>query len=168
MQTNIVEVRKNIVLLIPNVNVGVLSVPINIDFIPDEMIVRTLQYCATASAGEIIINGYNPCVPVMVNVGGTDVPTNTQGTPTYAFNDVDESELSLVYFSLVNNYIGEIFDAPAYNHPNTIWTIQKPVRGDYEIKILDFLDNIVENKGGSLSITLEFVKYKNRKQDKIY
>ena len=121
------------------------SKEINLDFTPDVVIVRYISYVAIADGAKAEI----------LSSDATN-PANT----TYDYVVQRENTPSTIYCSLVNDYIGVIFDHPVQLMNPTYWTLNKPVQASYDFKIVGSNGNIDTVRDGNLFIHFEFVKYK--------
>ena len=75
-------------------------------------------------------------------------------------NDGTESGVSYVWTNLVDdNYLGSVMDGASIS-PQQIFTLNKPISGNYQFKILGVDGDFDETAEGDLFISLEFVKYK--------
>ena len=139
MDTRIVEVRKNITISRYINNENSFSANIKIDFIPDVVIVKHIIF----------------------------IFLNPNDTNTY---------LTSIYTDLVSDYIGTFTGSSAGNSSlsSITYTLNKPINSLYTFKLLSPFSNVNDNemiiatRHGDLVIHLEFVKYKEEKQSKIY
>ena len=87
----------------------------------------------------------------------------------YASNNinVEDGLLSLIYTDLVSDYIGSFY---IYSNPNQhhSFTLKRPVKGKYNLTLLDINGGIDNLREGQLAIHFEFVKYKDVKPQQIY
>jgi hypothetical protein len=128
MDTKVVDVRKNINVHTTFNAVSSFTFTIDrVDFIPDEVIVRGINYSPA----------------------------------------VNEVGITLLYTNLVNDHIGSFFQN-FYIKPNLHFPLKKPVKGTYTFQIQTVLGDLYAGRVGDISIDLEFVKYKEVKEGKIY
>jgi len=116
--------RKNINIFQSINGIAEFSQLIDLDFVPDEMIIRTISY----------------------------------------LNDGIEGPLSAVFCSLVNDFIGSFVDSKPYAN-NIVYTIGKPVRGQYNFQIRNADGTLNNVRAGDIHICLEFVQYAGKDKD---
>jgi uncharacterized protein (DUF2164 family) len=85
------------------------------------------------------------------------------------YNNGAEASISYVSQNItpLNDIISAIGDGLVLSLQSA-YTLNKPVNGLYIFTIIDVNGNIVITRAGILTIVLEFVKYKDQKQEKIY
>jgi len=117
--SNIAE-RQNVLIYRTLANPNEWNEQINIDFIPDDVIVRSIMYLG-------------PAVP--------------------------EPGVSFVRTNLVKDNIIGSFDDSSVHNPQQYFTVNKPIKGAFNFKIVNN-DGTIGNRTGQLHIALEFVRYK--------
>ncbi len=85
----------------------------------------------------------------------------------YNYGAGAENTTSLIYSNIVDDYITSFFNG-IFLCQQTEFILQKHINGQYNFKIFNFDGTIKTDRQGDLFIQLEFVKYKNVKQDVIY
>lgn len=150
-----IQIRKNVIVRI-ELTGTTSEYPVtinNVDFTPDDMIVKYVNYFYEGNTGIPIITSFTP-----VNVDFTSV---AQAWPVPNYDFAGELYMSLLYTDLVNDYIACIVDYPLNNRFDTIYTMNKPINGIYNFSIRDMDGTTLRtNRNGFIIIHLEFVKYK--------
>lgn len=143
-----VAIRKNIVIRHQCVNgQSSWNETINIDFVPDEMNVKSTSYFLNGQG--FVIADYDPDTEAAV---GAPIPI-----PVYvAAGDITTT---YVYSSIVNDIVAVMIDSEVQFKPDTTWTIGKPIAGNHMFQIQSVTGIPYTQRQGVLTIHLEFVKY---------
>lgn len=139
MQTNIIEVRKNILIRNEFIVSATFYVTIpDVNFIPDEMIVRMITFNSSEA-----------------------LPTGS--TATVGLSALPNNRVGVIQTDLVDDkYIATVTDV-TNACPGTSFRIKKPVGGQYVFNFMD-INGTISNVTADLAIHLEFVKYRQVKE----
>ena len=128
MNTSIIE-KREVYNLFQDLNgVSSFSKKIFLNFIPDELVVRYVNYFSAA--------------------GG-------------------EGNVTMLASDLVGGNLCSFSDI-SFISCDTHYPINKPIYSVYNFQLLNSAGNLINTRTGSLAVGLEFVKYKDVQQEKIY
>jgi len=143
MDTKVIEVNKNIIITQRITDPNVVSFHTNINnvnFIPDVVIVKMITFNSAEA-----------------------LPTGGAG----ALTATPYNQVFNIYTNLVDDgFIGSFTDVGS-NYPNISLLIKKPIKGQYLFQLLN-PSNIAVNFIGDITIHLDFIKYKEVREGKIY
>lgn len=137
MQIDIIEDRKNILIRYENIDTPTSFTKTinNVDFIPDEMIVKNISFAAPLS-----------------------LLTGTSADHDFGLGADPYNRIVCIWTNLVNDYIATFTDNGNCKS-NAHYQIKKLVKGTYIFNLTDINNNPFD-WNGDITIELEFVKYR--------